>query len=177
MDAYEYLTAARDLIASPGRWCAGMLAADDRGHDLGGEGALGEAARYCAVGALIHVTGRRDWQDADGLLGCGQQGLAWALASTARDMHPWLSGAMDILGAVNNSLGHDAVLAVLDEARARCRSSCLRDLPGGPGAPVPGTGTRRPPSWSGTPQSRTPARRCARWSCGTALRSSGTGSG
>ena len=109
MSTCGYLTAVRDLIGDPARHRAGILAADEDGRQVS---PLGPAAGYCLAGALMHVTGRIDWQNADGQLGTGR-GLAATLIFRARSMFPEFHGAPDPLGGINNALGHGAVMDLL----------------------------------------------------------------
>src|ERR1035438_2766012 len=102
----DYITAVRDLISDPARFRVWILAADDDGNQVS---PLGDAAGYCVHGALQHVTGRRDWANAGG--------LASVLYGTAGSMFPEMAGP-DVLGNINNILGHSAVMALLDGALA-----------------------------------------------------------
>src|ERR1035441_9463664 len=95
---HGYITAARDLIADPARHRVWVLAADDDGNQVS---PLGDAAGYCVHGALQHVTGRRDWQNADWMT---PGGLASVLYGTAGSMFPEMGGP-DVLGNINHTLG------------------------------------------------------------------------
>lgn len=110
MTVHAILTATRDLISGPDRWRRLILAADEDGQPVS---PLGPAAGYCLAGALQHVTQRTDWMNADGLLGTGR-GLAATVIGGIRGMYPQHAAAPDPVGAVNNELGHRAVLALLD---------------------------------------------------------------
>src|ERR1039457_795261 len=107
----DFITAARALIADPARFRVWILAADDNGNQVS---PLGDAAGYCVHGALQHVTGRRDWANADWMT---PGGLASVLYGTAGSMFPEMGGA-DVLGNNNNILGHPAVMCLLDAALA-----------------------------------------------------------
>ena len=107
----DYITAVRALIADPARFRVWILAADDNGNMVS---PLGDAAGYCVHGALQHVTGRRDWQNADWM---PPGGLASVLYGTAGSMFPEMAGP-DVLGNINNILGHPAVMGLLDAALA-----------------------------------------------------------
>src|ERR1035441_422952 len=100
----DYITAARDLIADPARFRTWVLAADEGGNMVS---PLGDAAGYCVHGALQHVTGRRDWMTPGG--------LASVLYGTAASMFPEMAGP-DVLGNINNILGHSAIMGLLDAA-------------------------------------------------------------
>jgi hypothetical protein len=94
------LRAARELIADPERWTQGEYARDADGKpvDDGDE----RAVRWCATGAI--------WRTApSGSVACRTIQLAAEVARRAHDM-----GLMQ----VNDRLGHQAVLRVLDQAIA-----------------------------------------------------------
>ena len=60
------------------------------------------------------MTGRRDWANADWMT---PGGLASVLYGTAASMFPEMAGP-DVLGNINNILGHSAVMGLLDGALA-----------------------------------------------------------
>src|ERR1039457_3954144 len=107
----DFITAARALIADPARFRVWILAADDDGNQVS---PLGDAAGYCVHGALQHVTGRRNWANADWMT---PGGLASVLYGTASSMFPDMAGP-DVLGNINNILGHSAIMCLLDTALA-----------------------------------------------------------
>jgi hypothetical protein len=99
--ASEALQAARARIEDPRRWCQHAYAALDRMGDKALSYTTGNpAARFCAVGALLHHTGpdygyARDY-----------------LNDAATALHENESG----IASVNDRLGHAAVIEAYDVA-------------------------------------------------------------
>jgi hypothetical protein len=96
----ETLRAARELIADPERWTQGVFARDAEGRSV--DPSDDRAVRWCAAGAIWRVaTVAHGWCDA-----------YWLARDAAERAHD--SG----LTEVNDRLGHQAVLRVLDQAIA-----------------------------------------------------------
>lgn len=98
MTTLDVLKAARELIRDPARWCQDAFACDADGdavHTLDPQ-----AVRWCAVGALNKVAPSSEVSaDAYGLLEVAAGPIC--------------------VSDINDAEGHEAVLAVYDEAIAR----------------------------------------------------------
>ena len=104
----ETLISARALIADPTRWTRYRLARTDTGKPV--EVANPAACRFCAVGAIARVTGRRPVSGDE----------SYHLSRAAHRLF-----GQDIVN-VNDILGHAEVLRVYDEAIASAKSGSLR---------------------------------------------------
>ena len=96
----DILIVARSLIADKAQWCQGVMACDADCGEVDSKSS--RAVRWCAVGALEHVTGR----SFDSLL------VKRVLIQAAFRLYR--SSPV----RVNDCMGHDAVLAVYDAAIA-----------------------------------------------------------
>jgi hypothetical protein len=100
----EDLTAARDLIQDPSRWTLRVLARDTGKGEVVPESDL--AACWCMAGALMKVCGRA----AIGVAG-DRYVAAWGVVQRVTDARFKVPPTV-----VNDTRGHDAVMAVYAEA-------------------------------------------------------------
>lgn len=107
LSTLDVLKAARELIADPARWQQGWFAADADG--IGCRGNSEGAVSFCALGAIEHITGGNVWIDDF------TTPAEAALLDAAERLYPDMSDP----AAVNDELGHEAVLRVYDEAIRR----------------------------------------------------------
>lgn len=103
MTTAEVLQKARDLIADESRWTHGYYAKDAQGYDV--EPNEPSACCWCALGAVLHVEDLHSEEEAG-------SDAASALERTA------LASGVAV-PYINDIRGHDAVLALFDEAIAK----------------------------------------------------------
>lgn len=100
-ETVEVLRRARALIADPEHWCTGDWARD--AALIGAHPKDANACRWCASGALMAASDQPD-------------GAGWVLTAAAHSLY-----AAEVI-AVNDDLGHAAVLAMYDRAIALAES-------------------------------------------------------
>ena len=107
MKTSEILIAARDLIADPARWTQHSSARNIKGNCTRSQSE--EAVCWCAMGALERVCPLQDFVSTDDCLDrAGKE----------------LFGRLDV--AVNDELGHDAVMQMYAKAIADARAEEAR---------------------------------------------------
>lgn len=110
MTTAEVLQKARDLIADESRWTHGKYARDALGEDV--EPTSPEACKFCALGALLAVSGAQ-YEEEDDL-----PSIAALRAVCPVDER----GRRRRVPSVNDLDGHAAVLALFDEAIAKAQA-------------------------------------------------------
>lgn len=98
------LLRARERITDPTRWTVGRMAVD--AHGLAIAPTRPEAVRWCAIGALRAVCRP----------GAVREQAHSRLSEAAAVVAPTPDGAGRLVSAINDLLGHTAVLALYDEA-------------------------------------------------------------
>lgn len=101
MTDIEILIAARDLISNPARWTQNFLAKDEYEYHV--DPLSPDAVCWCAFGAIEKVGD--DWKSF--LLG---KGASKFLVEASEELF------RDGVSTVNDTLGHQAILAVYDRA-------------------------------------------------------------
>jgi len=104
MTTLEILRAARELISDPAKWTQGAYARSSKGEELY-YGNNPEAVCWCAYGALEKVSGQKTFSEVP-----GNKQLEESCPNTNdNDLS---------VPAINDRLGHAAVLALYDRAIA-----------------------------------------------------------
>lgn len=110
MNTFHLLIAARDVIADPKRWCQNALALTATGEQCFANSK--HATQWCGIGALEYAS--KD------LL--AKRDARLRLHDSALVLFPESdNGTMLAAAAVNDQLGHEAIIRVFDHAIDQCR--------------------------------------------------------